>query len=251
MGYTEKDIVEMIETRPMLYQRACINYAGKTGKEEKKEQRLYTEVIAEYIYNQLNKQENFLIPDLESIGELRADFAFTGHDGIKSKSKKKDSDETAEEKSNRKEEELCLKLFHEKYYWADWGRVVNYQVNLIKNKKININLVAYNEDRKIATIIEVKGGEKAETKKYSETLLRCILEIQTYFQILKKNEAGFFNTLSAANEFGKIIGCKKIGKGVYVPSNSRAAEEYKEMTEGKRPQLKALFDKFEIDFKLY
>jgi hypothetical protein len=107
---------------------------------------------------------------------------------------------------------------------------------------VNIDLVAYNSETKIVTLIEVKGGSK--NKKYKETLLRCLLEIETYYRILMPTKKLFFDTLKSDDSGRSIENAGEIKKGIYIPKESQAAEELTEMNEGGRPHLKELFSTF-------
>ena len=78
--------------------------------------------------------------------------------------------------SNRREENLAIEMFHKKR--CEFGMVLDYQIPL-KNKQSDkgigkIDLLAKKED--CIYILELKREDN------TETLLRCILEVFTYFK---------------------------------------------------------------------
>jgi hypothetical protein len=249
MAYTKTDIQEMVATPPMLYQLECINYKDKTAAGD-----WYTEIMAEYILDEIVKHGDKVFR-LPTVGGERKNFVFSKHFGTKGSSTKGLS-------SGRGEEQLCLEEFDGGSAHGattitsapSWGSVINYQVNLLLKTKVNIDLVSYDRATDTAYIIEVKGSNLSKSGKtgadYNETLLRSMLEIYTYEQLLLRVKADFLATFRSGRSSGvsDLLPTTKIAKGIYVPSKSRVATEYEEMTRrGKRPHLAKLFANLEFN----
>ena len=91
---------------------------------------------------------------------------------------------TPRETSNRKEERIALALAQKKVL-NPLGEVIDYQVPL-KSKQSDragkIDLMTFDESTGILRLIELKAP------KSKETLLRCVLEIYTYYKTVDMNE---------------------------------------------------------------
>ena len=233
MAYTKKEVQQIIKIKS-LYQMACVNWTGKTKEDDKDPGgEYYSEIIAA---NVLNDDELLNIP----IGDRRDDFKFEGHDG-----------KTKNETSSRMEERFCLDRYnHRDTEKTPFGKVINYQVNIIKGTKINVDLVAYDDKEDTLWLIEVKG-HKGESP---ETLLRCALEIETYYRCLEDCKDKLLTTLKSADKKEDGISLKtKIKKAVWVPVNSQAAKDYNDAisTPCLRPNLAHLIDKWKIRVETY
>lgn len=228
MGYTAEEVVRAFRkgVKPS-YERAEINYKGKTVDSGE----YYTEIIAKLFLD----GEELRLPE----GDVRDSFAFYSHDG-----------RSEMNKSARNEEKFCLARFNRRAEESfAFGKIVNYQVNILKRLKINVDLVAYDENSATLTLIEVKGSDVAGVNKSHETLLRCVLEIETYFRLLAPHRETLFSTLAAADKATLAKDGKHLQKAVWVKSDSRAAEEWSKINE--RPALRALIDKFGTQIYTY
>ena len=91
---------------------------------------------------------------------------------------------TPRETSNRKEERIALALAQKKVL-NPLGEVIDYQVPL-KSKQSDragkIDLMTFDESTGILRLIELKAP------KSEETMLRCVLEIYTYYKTVDMNE---------------------------------------------------------------
>lgn len=219
MGYTCGEIVRAFRSNiKPSYERAEVNYAGKTADTGE----YYTEVIASLFLD----GEQLRLPE----GEVRDSFAFDGHDGSSERNK-----------SARNEEKFCLARFNRRAEEIfEFGRIVNYQVNILKRLKINVDLVAYDENTATLTLVEVKGSDVEGANRSKETLLRCVLEIETYFRLLAPHRERLFATLAAADKIPWAKDAKRLQKAVWVKSDSRAAQEWREI--GERPALGKLIE---------
>lgn len=233
MAYTKKEVQQIIKIKS-LYQMDCVNWTGKTEKDEKDPGgEFYSEIIAASV---LNDAELLNLPT----GALRDKFDFKDHNG-----------KTEKETSGRMEERFCLDRYcNRETERTPFGKVINYQVNIIKGTKINVDLVAYDEKEDTLWLIEVKGHKGEST----ETLLRCVLEIETYYRCLDNCKEELLTTLKSADiREPKTTLKTKIKKAVWVPVNSQAAKDYKDTasTPCIRPNLARLIDKWKIRVETY
>lgn len=166
--YTEKKTIEQIEEAAKdmstFYTAACINHAGTTYKDDGA--RYYTEIISEYLLKHYN-----LFDQIQKI--KRVNYKINSHNGT-----------TPRETSNRKEERIALALAQKKVL-NPLGEVIDYQVPL-KSKQSDrvgkIDLMTFDESTGILRLIELKAP------KSKETLLRCVLEIYTYYKTVDMYE---------------------------------------------------------------
>lgn len=166
--YTEKKTIEQIEEAAKdmstFYTAACINHAGTTYKDDGA--RYYTEIISEYLLKHYK-----LFDQIQKI--KRVNYKINSHNGT-----------TPRETSNRKEERIALALAQKKVL-NPLGEVIDYQVPL-KSKQSDragkIDLMTFDKSTGILRLIELKAP------KSKETLLRCVLEIYTYYKTVDMYE---------------------------------------------------------------
>lgn len=137
------------------------------------------EIVAKYVYD--NKIDfGYKSQKGKEIREGK-EFRFINHKGYST------------EKSSYQEKIICRNWFNNGFYIENkkYGEVVDYESNIIKNTNTNIDIVSYNKESQSLYLIEVKGNGKVENGKLKidsqESLLRCILEIETYYETLKNN----------------------------------------------------------------
>lgn len=146
------------------YKDKCMNWNGTTIGTPSL---LMTEVIAEQL---LNAPLNGIFPG--SIPQItRASSYASGHNGI-----------TAAPQKKPDEERYAIALYNQNHgCLGPLGQIFDYQVPL-KNQRSDragkIDLVSYNAQTKTVYLIELK------IKASSETLLRCVTEIETYYHQL-------------------------------------------------------------------
>lgn len=160
MAYTEKQIQSMLVPVGQLYKAGCLNYRGTAESG-----RCYQEVCAEHL---LKSKFPSVIKNA-GLQVTRSASYKIGHNGqIKSV-------------TNRDEEHLAKVIFNtfKNEKEKPLGEMLDYQVPL-KNTRTDdagkIDLISY--DGETLYLIELKNGNS------SETLLRCMMEIATYAQVI-------------------------------------------------------------------
>lgn len=216
----QKNIVEMDK----FYQSEMINYTGKTSDTSE----LITEVIAGKLLNIGIKNK------IASINEIKRENGYhvKSHNG-------KVTTNISKGDSNRYEERFALDLFNKSKNGVSFnklGEIIDYQIPL-KNKRDDnagkIDLISKNDEN--IFLIELK------TKDNDETLLRCILEIATYYQILSKKK--FID--SYKDKFRNLTE-KNIKKTILIAKDSSQHNELKSINNGERKNLKSLVDDLEV-----
>lgn len=154
-SYTKEQILNMcqthIENPEHFYRQNFVNYRGRCKDCED----LYTEVIAEYILQNLDKFK------IKTITRKKS-YKIATHKGV------------VNNNSNRVEEKQAIGMFKQTY--EGFGTVLDYQVPL-KNSNDDkgvgkIDLIAIKDNS--LYLLELKRSDS------KETLLRCVLEIYTY-----------------------------------------------------------------------
>ena len=161
--YTKNEILTDCEcalSKPELfYNASMVNYRGET----KDTVEPYSEIIAEFLLNNLNR---YNIPTITR----QTSYKTETHDAVYDK------------ESNRKEEIIAMQIFSQGNLNIV-GEILDYQTPL-KNKRTDtagkIDLLAY--DGNTLRILELK---KPDSK---ETLLRCVLEGYTYLNTVDRKK---------------------------------------------------------------
>ena len=129
-------------------------------------------------------------------------------------------------KKNMMEDRICQCMFSQEKV-SDCN-VIDFQIPLINGGSNNIDIMFVRNDK----------CHICEAKKFGspETLLRCILEIETYYQQIDWQN------------FDKEYGFDKnhVAKTILIPKDSEAYKEYVLMMGGHLPYLGALFKQFNI-----
>ena len=219
--YSKDEIIKKLEVAKSemwkFYSQDFVNYRGKTSD---KERDYYTEIIAEWLLDNIE-----LFNDIKMISRENS-YKVDSHDG-----------KIKNEKSEREEEIIAMKLFHSSQNQGKVfdiiGKIIDYQTplkNVRADKAGKIDLLAYNEKEnpKTLRILELK---KLDSK---ETMLRCVLEAYTYLKVVDKAK------------LLKDFGLPKNTKIKACPFVFYGKEQYKEMQED-RKNLKELIEKLEIE----
>ena len=216
--YTKKQIIEEFDNTRQ-YQKACVNYNGKT------EGKYYIEIIAEHIL-----EKNIAIDPYPGY-EVRDSFLFN---------------ERSTNIEEGTEKHLCRSWYSNGFgndLLDDLGHPIECELNIVNGTKVNVDLVSFDEKKNIIYLIEVKGTKKENVYSSDETVLRCALEIETYYQSLSVN-----NRLDALKRDMKlkderINANTQVKKAILVPENSKAAEQ---INNPNYPFVNKLIKKFDI-----
>ena len=217
--YSKDEIIKKLEVAKSemwkFYSQDFVNYRGKTSD---KERDYYTEIIAEWLLDNIE-----LFNDIKMISRENS-YKVDSHDG-----KNKDKD------SNREEEKIAMKLFdlsqNQGKVFEIIGKIIDYQTplkDIQTDKAGKIDLLAYNESKKTLRILELKKPDS------EETMLRCVLEAYTYLKVVDKDK------------LLKDFGLPKNTKIKACPFVFYDGEQYKEMQED-RKNLKDLIKELGIE----
>ncbi len=158
--YSTKEAMDIFKdwTTP-LYKKNCINWSGVTTDKKTP----YIEVFSEMILEDLEK----CFCGIERI--TRSSTYIQDHDG-----------NTSDDKSEDSAEKIIAKTLYGKYI-EGLGSIIDYEVplkNLNNDKAGKIDLLAFDKASNTLSFIELKNENS------TETLLRCICEIETYFRTI-------------------------------------------------------------------
>ena len=212
-GYKKDEIINKLENLKdisTLYKEDFINYRGDTIDTKEK----YTEVIAEWLIKNFN-----LFDNIKKITR-QSSYKVDTHDGKHNN-----------QNSNRLEEIMAIEIFNQKSLNI-LGKVLDYQTPLkdkLGDEAGKIDIVSYDKDNKIVYLLELKREDS------KETMLRCVLEIFTYFKTLDKDK--FLEDFNLPKD-------TKIKASPLVFFNG---SQYKEMVDGNNKFLKQLMDKLDIE----
>ncbi|HHY81126.1 MAG TPA: hypothetical protein GX505_00370 [Clostridiales bacterium] len=167
--YTKAELLSKVdewlfpEKVKLLYSQDFVKYTGITSDTKEK----YTEVIAGRLLSNLDA--------FNRIEQIRRESSYktTGHEW-------KAIDPT----SPRSEEQIARSMMGHTY--PHIGKIIDYQTplkNSMSDTAGKIDLLSWNEEKNNAYIIELKVP-RADDKARQETLLHCILQIETYSRIL-------------------------------------------------------------------
>ena len=168
--YSKEEIIKKLEESKsemgQFYSENFLNYISETSDKEGD----YTEIIAEWLLNNIK-----LFDEIKPITREK-NYKVKTHDG-----------KIKNEKSNREEEIIAMKLFelsqNQGKVFDIIGKIIDYQTplkNVRADKAGKIDLLAYNEEEKILRILELKKPDS------EETMLRCVLEAYTYLKVVDK-----------------------------------------------------------------
>ena len=198
--YTKVELLDKVdkwltpEKVSTLYAQDFVNYTGITADTKEK----YTEVIAERLLNNLSA--------LEKIERITRKSSYnSGHEW-----KPIDSD------SPRREEQIARSMMGHTYEHI--GKIIDYQTplkNVQSDDAGKIDLLSWNKEKKRAYILEFKAQES------QETLLRCILEIDTYSRIVD---------IGKLFEDFKLPAEATVRKAALIYCGSRLYEDFKDIT---------------------
>ena len=170
--YSKEEIIKKLEESKsemgQFYSENFLNYISETSDKEGD----YTEIIAEWLLNNIK-----LFDEIKPITREK-NYKVKTHDG-----------KIKNEKSNREEEIIAMKLFelsqNQGKVFDIIGKIIDYQTplkDIQTDKAGKIDLLAYNEEEKTLRILELKKPDS------EETMLRCVLEAYTYLKVVDKDK---------------------------------------------------------------
>ncbi|MDR3331319.1 MAG: hypothetical protein LBT08_01710 [Synergistaceae bacterium] len=217
--YNKNEILTIVKatlSKPLTaYRMEVYNYTGETKDTKEK----YTEVIAGWLLENEDFKRTGYIPTLTRKSSYR-----TGtHDGNATTG-------ITSEDPPRKEERIALDLFGKNLQFI--GDIKDYQTPLSNDVYKNageLDLLGYNKESRQLNIIELKGPESIET------LLRCIMEVHTYWSVVDKDKLRRdFNLSENAN----------IRKAILVFEGTTPYDDFMDSSQDK---ITTLMKKLEID----
>ncbi|XDD44046.1 hypothetical protein AB3N58_06795 [Leptospira sp. WS60.C2] len=226
--YTEEYIIKTargeIENFKNFYKSEILNYKSKTKDTNVK----IEEVIAKFL---LDEGIESLFQKIENINR-EISYASAKRDGT-----------IPNNESNRHEERYCIELFNlHKNKSADikpfdhLGEIIDYQIPL--KPSLNEEFVGVGKIDLISKTDNNIWLLEVKTSKNKETLLRCILEISTYYQLLNKDKF--------LKDFNLSI--LPIKKGILKQiENENEKEEFVGVESGKLEYLKKIIKLLEIE----
>lgn len=220
--YTKSELFtefSKVDNFRFFYQHKIINYRGPKSSTKEK----YTEIAAEWVIDHI---ENFQqIPPIQR----NKTYYSKSHNG-----KSKNPDAVSEKQT-------AIKMYNQGII-SGAGEILDYQTPL-KNKQIDkvgeIDVLAFDKDKKILRILELKIPNS------SETMLRCVLEAYTYLKTVDGRKLiRDFNRDGNTNipEDTPIVACPFVFR--YM-SDGKDGLQYIEMQQD-RPKLKKLMELLEI-----
>jgi hypothetical protein len=221
--YKPESIISSFTKDEEPYQKSVVNYLGNASDGTS-----YNEVLAKYIFD----SKNFKI---QPYSNVKSNFSYKNRTAPHSK---------------KSEKWLCnywlTHGFDDKEVTKELGRPVERELNIVPNTKINVDLVTYNNVKETLFLVEVKGKKTKESTFYStdETLLRCILEVETYYESLVPS---FEEIKNSMNDI-VVRRAKYLKKAILVPEGSFAA---KQINSSDFPYVNALLHRYDISAFVY
>lgn len=211
--YSKTDILEKVKEalEPVnLYAKSFVNYRGEASDTGER----YSEILSEYLLQNLTLLERS-IPSITRASSYNIE----SHDGNATTG-------LSAEESSHKEEHIALGMYNKSFDFI--GEILNYQIPL-KNKQTDkvgkIDLLSFDDNN--LHILELKKPDNTE-----DTLLRCVLEVYTYWETVDKNKL---------NEDYRFQN-KSVRKGILIWETCQAYKDFFEL-----PKTKELTQKLDVD----
>jgi len=159
-----------------------------------KESREYYETVARLILERLNNKEYIIKPICRKESYHIADHIIENVEKEKrSLIKNKNYDYNNENPVGYNKEKRDARYQYYGKTLQNIGEIIDYETPLYTSgarARRAIDLLAYNKEKKVVTILEYK------VKKSPEPLLRCVLEAYTYFKLVEMNKEKFLDDFS-------------------------------------------------------
>lgn len=230
--YSDQDILNMcdaVQDIQFFYRGEFLNYKGPRGKKRG----MYSEIVAAWVLKNLDRFEA-ITPITRSSSYAMEHQAESIRAGVLT------------------ERQIALRMYEQGKIDGinGVGKILDYETPLTnpgdQNLKIpgEIDLLAYDQDNQVLRILELKHPNS------DETILRCVMEAYTYIkQVDYKKLIEDFNRDKSAGipEGTKIVACPFVFNFTTDGNESIQHQEYQEMRFGKRPNLKKLIEKLQIE----
>ena len=237
MGYSREQIIEKCKsaveedsTFETFYAQDFVKNIGKTTDDNSI---FYTEVVSDFLVSSENIK---LLKAIKPKSRHNVEKSYNVlHDGKLPKNPK-----------HTNEKVIAIDLFNQSLYEGalDYvGQIIDYQTPLksVRGDSYGeIDLLAINKEDRLFYILELKREDS------TESLLRCILEAYTYYKLVDIDDLLNDFNIDKDEYHGKI----KISPIVFKKNGDKEGvhyKEWKELKEGKRPNLSKLITELDIE----
>ena len=133
-----------------------------------------------------------------------------------------------------KEKRDARAMYRDKRVFHEIGAIIDFETPITRRTKENIDLLAYNKEKKLLTLLEYKTAETLEP------LLRCVLEVFTYSR--RVNETYLKESF---HEPAGVALKADVRTAVFVHKDSRP---YKHFIQAKDTHIRALMREWKVGF---
>lgn len=243
LSHTEIETIQQFDDSPesFPYRRKGVNQKGYS----KDTKRPTIEVLAEHI---LSKPIALFNDEMLKDKKLKDRFT-NGHD--------EQALDKALARSSKDDEKMMVRQWvKDLKVFPSLGKCFEYELNLVAGLKTNIDLLTYREG--VIYLVEVKGSKNRKPSSQTDGLLRAVLEIATYQEMLKQHLATFKEQVAvgpmakrAFGEQAKLV-INDVRLAVLIPNYGPAFEAWQALgSTSKYPHLKELIAKKKVEVIIY
>jgi hypothetical protein len=243
LSHTEIETIQQFDDSPesFPYRRKGVNQKGYS----KDTKRPTIEVLAEHI---LSKPIALFNDEMLKGNKIKDKFT-NGHD-------EQALDEALSDSSKDGEKMMVRQWVKDLKVFPSLGKCFEYELNLVAGLKTNIDLLTYREG--VIYLVEVKGSKNRKPKSEPDGLLRAVLEIATYQEMLKKHLGTFQEQVAvssmAKRAFGEPIKLviHDVRLAVLIPNYGPAFEAWQALgSTSEYPHLKELIRTYGVKVVVY
>ena len=246
LSHTEIETIQQFDADAdtFPYDRGEAKYTGCC----KDTKRPYIEALAEHI---LSKPVVLFSDEMLKGKKTRVlkDKFTNGHD-------EQALDEALSDSSKDGEKMMVRQWVKDLKVFPSLGKCFEYELNLVAGPKTNIDLLTYREG--VIYLVEVKGSKNRKPKSEPDGLLRAVLEIATYQEMLKKHLGTFQEQVAvspmAKRAFGeptKLV-IKDVRLAVLIPNYGPAFETWQALgNTSEYPHLIKLIRTYGVEVVVY
>jgi hypothetical protein len=245
-SYTEIETIQQFDDSPesFPYRRKGVNQKGYS----KDTKRPTIEVLAEHILSKPVVLFNDEMLKGKKTRVLKDKFT-NGHD-------EQALDKALSNSSKDSEKMMVRQWVKDLKVFPSLGKCFEYELNLVAGLKTNIDLLTYREG--VIYLVEVKGSKNRKSKSKPDGLLRAVLEIATYQEMLKKHLGTFQEQVAvgpmakrAFGEQAKLV-INDVRLAVLIPNYGPAFETWQALgSTSEYPHLKELIAKKKVEVIIY